>query len=227
MKKTERFEIVTAAICIIILVIAAVLISNTSGSVGLDEKDNELMIHQKNTNQTYNTDLPPDEAIQSCQGKSIGTNCQFSNKNRVLTGVCDDNPGILACAPEREHDPELVSNEGIATNNMTALRGGISANFESCVNHTKSNPECKDCCDCLAGTDGKTRTECRDTCAIHDFSINSNIITVSAPSVLGPHGDYSECVEKGSSSECKSCCEESMGLLCGDYRHCRTACNIR
>lgn len=97
--------------------------------------------------------------------------------------------------------------------------------FNSCINNTKDNPQCKDCCDCLAGIEGNTRTSCRDTCAAHDFSKNSDFIIFEAPSTLGANGDYSECVEKESSSECKSCCEGSMGLQCGDYRFCRTACN--
>lgn len=100
-----------------------------------------------------------------------------------------------------------------------------SSTYESCIGNTKDEPECKNCCDCLDTADGAVRTACRDECAVSDFSDNSDFITVSAPSVLGLDGDYSECVALGGESECKSCCESSMELQCGDYRHCRTACN--
>jgi len=97
--------------------------------------------------------------------------------------------------------------------------------FESCIYNTRDCPECKDCCDCLEGAAGDLRTACRDACATHDFSENSDFISVKCPSVLGPDKDYSECVKCGSSDACKTCCEESMGLQCGDYQYCRTACN--
>ena len=100
-----------------------------------------------------------------------------------------------------------------------------SLTYESCIGNTKDEPECKDCCDCLDSDDSKVRTACRDECAVSDFSGNSNFVTVSAPSVLGLNGDYSECVGLGEERECKICCEDSMELQCGDYRHCRTACN--
>ncbi len=100
-----------------------------------------------------------------------------------------------------------------------------SSTYESCISNTEDSPGCKDCCDCLDTDDGAVRTACRDECAVHDFSENSDFITIDVPSSLGESGDYSECVALGGEQECKSCCEGSMGLQCGDYRHCRTACN--
>jgi hypothetical protein len=99
-----------------------------------------------------------------------------------------------------------------------------SSTSESCIDNTKDEPECKDCCDCLDG-DSAERTTCRDECAVSDFSLNSDFITFDVPSVLGLDGDYSECVALSGEQECKICCEDSMELQCGDYRHCRTACN--
>lgn len=99
-----------------------------------------------------------------------------------------------------------------------------NATYESCISNTKDSPQCKDCCDCLTGVDSATRTSCRDACAVHDFSTNSNYLTVSVPSSLGRDGDYSICVAKGA-TDCKTCCENQMGLQCGDYQYCRTACN--
>lgn len=107
----------------------------------------------------------------------------------------------------------------------TSATGSVA--YDSCINKTKDNPQCKDCCDCLSGTDSATRTACRNTCATHDFTANSDFITVTSPSTLGEKGDYSTCTKEASSGECKTCCENSLGLQCGDYRFCRTACNVK
>lgn len=118
-----------------------------------------------------------------------------------------------------------VTQAGSATASTASATG--SAAYDSCINKTKDNPQCKDCCDCLSGTDSATRTACRNTCATHDFGANSDFITVTSPSALGEKGDYSTCTKEASSGECKTCCENSMGLQCGDYRFCRTACNTK
>jgi hypothetical protein len=209
------------------LVAAAVVVADTSESIGPGGKNSQRMNNQTNETQRDDNRLPPDEAIQSCQGKSVASDCQFEGEHGLLRGICDDNPGILACNPDRDQSVGQAPNEKPAVPDTKTQSGSVTTDFNSCINNTKDNPECKDCCDCLAGADGKTRTECRNACARHDFSKNSDFITVPAPFVLGPNGNYSECIEKGSSCECKSCCEDSMGLLCGDYRHCRTACNNR
>ena len=109
------------------------------------------------------------------------------------------------------------------TTTTTTTTSG-SADYESCINNTLDNPACKDCCDCL-DDDAKARTACRDECAVHDFSQNTDFITVSAPSSLGPDGDYSACVEGGTAPACKDCCDGASELLCGDRRYCRDACN--
>lgn len=211
--------------CIIAVVLAAVIIADTSESGGSDGKKLELMNNQINEDQKTDKSPPPDEAIQSCLGKSIGNDCQFESKEGVLSGVCDNKPGILACAPDIGQNGGPVPNDKPDVQDTNTLSDTVKTKFDACINNTRDNPACKDCCDCLTDADGETRTKCRDTCALHDFSKNSDLIDVTAPSLLGPNGDYSECVEKGNSSECKSCCEESLGLQCGDYRHCRTACN--
>jgi len=93
-----------------------------------------------------------------------------------------------------------------------------------CINHTRNNPECKDCCDCLEG-DADTRKSCRDVCAIHDFGLNTNFITISPVSVSRPHGGYSVCSAIGTAQTCKECCDGSPSLSCGDRRFCRDVCN--
>ena len=95
--------------------------------------------------------------------------------------------------------------------------------YESCINNTVDEAQCKDCCDCLDNPG--ERKDCRDACAIEDFSDNSNYIIVGAPSILGPDGDYSVAVETGSEQACKTYCDESDLLACGDRRYCRDACN--
>jgi hypothetical protein len=99
-----------------------------------------------------------------------------------------------------------------------------STGYESCINNTPDDPACKDCCDCIDG-DANARKSCRDECAVHDFSHNTDFITVNAPSKLGPDGDYSLCTAGGTEQACKDCCDGSAELLCGDRRYCRDTCN--
>ncbi len=94
----------------------------------------------------------------------------------------------------------------------------------SCISNTVDEAECKNCCDCL-DVPGE-RQSCRDTCATHDFSDNSDFIFVDASSVLGPDGDYSLAVAAGSEQACKQYCDESEDIACGDRRYCRDVCNI-
>ncbi|MCP4353511.1 MAG: PKD domain-containing protein [Desulfobacterales bacterium] len=107
---------------------------------------------------------------------------------------------------------------------IIAFNSVHAATYDSCINNTTDAPECKDCCDCL-DTDADTRGSCRDTCATHDFSSNSDFITVEAPSTLGPDGDYSTAVDTGTEQACKKYCDDTSELSCGDRRYCRDACN--
>ena len=94
----------------------------------------------------------------------------------------------------------------------------------SCLNNTIDEAQCKDCCDCL-DADATTRQNCRDACPTHDFSLNSDFITVDAPAILGPEGDYSVALSAGSEQACKEYCDGSPDLACGDRRYCRDTCN--
>ena len=75
----------------------------------------------------------------------------------------------------------------------------------------------------MSGSDTKS---CRDTCATHDFSTNSNFITVSVASTLGQNGDYSKALAFGNAQDCKIYCDTPSNFLCGDKRFCRTACDV-
>ena len=222
---------------IILLSIVLVALLALSGCNTVNQpasNESKLITNQTQETQQNGGGMPPNEAIAACKGKAVGDTCQFTDRNGNSSGLCDDKPGMLACAPNRQGDNGQAPSKP-ASQNKTAqtstTQSTLSAAAESCISHTKDNPQCKDCCDCLSGADGATRTQCRDTCATHDFSQNSNFITVTAPSVLGPNGDYSTCVAKSSSAECKVCCEGSsgtqgeLGLQCGDLQYCRTACN--
>lgn len=101
-----------------------------------------------------------------------------------------------------------------------------AATYESCISNTSDEARCKDCCDCL-DADAATRQNCRDTCSDHDFTSNSDFITVDAVSTLGPNGDYSAATGTGSEQACKEYCDGSSELSCGDRRYCRDACNTK
>ncbi len=92
-----------------------------------------------------------------------------------------------------------------------------------CLNNTRHEGECKDCCDSLT-TDGAGRKACRDECPKHDFAQNANFITVNVPSSLGPNGDYSACTLTGDERTCKDCCDSSADVPAGDRRYCRDTC---
>jgi hypothetical protein len=102
--------------------------------------------------------------------------------------------------------------------------GSSTASFSACLNHTRDNPDCKDCCDCMEGN-ASARKACRDACAVHDFSQNTDIVPVSTVSVSGPGGDYSACTAKVGEQACKECCDGSPEISCGDRRFCRDECN--
>ena len=97
-----------------------------------------------------------------------------------------------------------------------------------CLSNTQDEAKCKDCCDCM-DSDAAGRTTCRDACIAKEkkgeFSANSNFITVTAPSTLGPNGDYSAALSGGTEAACKLYCDGSSTLSCGDRRYCRDKCN--
>jgi len=174
-------------------------------------------------------------AFWDLYGKNISYNCSqpslaTNNSVQVATPVANEtttsNNQVVKQTGQKGSKQGNKGNSATATTEATTSSAN-SAVYDSCVNKTKDNPQCKDCCDCLSGADSTTRTSCRNTCATHDFSTNSNFITITSPSVLGEKGDYSTCTNQASSGECKTCCENSMNLQCGDYRFCRTACNTK
>jgi gluconolactonase len=106
---------------------------------------------------------------------------------------------------------------------QTAAAGG-TLTADACLNQTSGEPECKDCCDTLDG-DAAARKACRDACPGHNFSQNTELLSIQVTSILGPNGDYSACTASGSQGPCKDCCDGSSTLQGGDRRFCRDACN--
>jgi gluconolactonase len=100
---------------------------------------------------------------------------------------------------------------------------GSALQVADCLEHTRNEGECKDCCDCLEAACASV-VSCRDQCPTRNFAQNSGFITVSAPSVLGPTGDYSACTSAATEPECKACCDCEDRFACGDQRFCRDAC---
>jgi len=105
--------------------------------------------------------------------------------------------------------------------NAAAASGEL--NFESCIDNTIDEPQCKDCCDCL--NDPDERQSCRNSCAGIDFSDNTDFTSVDAVSILGSDGDYSAALEAGSEQAGKAYCDQTDDLACGDRRYCRDAVN--
>ena len=95
--------------------------------------------------------------------------------------------------------------------------------FEGCLNNTDGEGACKDCCDCLENPE--ERRICRDNCPNQNFSANTDIVSISAPSIQGPDGDYSYALALGREQTCKQYCDESDDLSCGDRKFCRDACH--
>ncbi len=124
----------------------------------------------------------------------------------------------------------LVLVLGISFGGSNDINTAMAADLTSevCLSNTGSEGECKECCDCLDSAE--ERRACRDNCisksATEDgFSTNTDLITVNALSVLGPDYDYPEALSAGNEQDCKTYCDESDELECGDRKYCRDVCN--
>ena len=91
----ERKTVITIVlICVLIIGIIGVsgfwLLNKTSKN---GDKSNSISQNSQNS--------PPSEAIAACSNKKIDDTCEFQTKDGTLSGVCNDKPGVLACAPNR------------------------------------------------------------------------------------------------------------------------------
>jgi hypothetical protein len=127
-----------------------------------------------------------------------------------------ENQAATATTATSVNEVSLAPDEPVSSAAETTYTADV------CLNSTRHEGECKDCCDSL-NADGAGRKACRDACPTHDFAQNTDFITVSAPSSLGPEGDYSLCTVTGDERTCKDCCDSSPDLQSGDRRFCRDA----
>jgi len=111
MKLSRNLALVIAAFCIIAAVVAAVIIADAPSPTGPGGKSNEFVNNPGPGTQKNTSSPPPDEAILACTGKSTGAGCQFMDREGLSSGVCDNMPGVLACAPERQQNPGQSSDE--------------------------------------------------------------------------------------------------------------------
>ena len=100
-KLSWTIGLIVTSLCIMALLAAAALTADTHTPPGPDGIPGEPQKNPAPETRTNTPNLPPDEAIASCAGKSAGDTCQFTDREGLSTGVCDDKPGVLACAPER------------------------------------------------------------------------------------------------------------------------------
>lgn len=126
--------LVIAAFCIIALVVAAVIMADTPGPEGQGKKSNEYVNTPATGTQKNSQSLLPDQAIASCTGKSAGEACQFQDRQDISTGICDNTPGILACAPGRDVSAGEVTGETSAALEMNLH----PATLQSGTNRTSS-----------------------------------------------------------------------------------------
>ncbi len=60
---------------------------------------------------SYAERMPPRESIVACEGKTMGAYCEFEDRQAVMKGICNDKPGVMACAPDRDKTSESHQRE--------------------------------------------------------------------------------------------------------------------
>lgn len=126
MKLSRILGFAVAAFCIITFVVAAVIVTDTPRPAGPGGKDE--FVNNPATGTNKNTpSLPPDEAILACTGKSTGDICQFKDREGLSNGVCDNTPGVLACAPESKQNSGQISDEKPAHQAMGTPSGNLQS----------------------------------------------------------------------------------------------------
>lgn len=118
MKLSRILGFAIAAFCIVALVVAVVIVVDTPSPAGPGGKSNDLVNSPATGTQKNSQSLPPNEAIASCTGKSAGDVCQFKDRESLSNGVCDNTPGVLACAPGRDGSAGQVTGEKPAATGM-------------------------------------------------------------------------------------------------------------
>lgn len=121
MKSSGKFGLYVAVLCILALVAAIWIAAAFPGAatLGIAADGNKTGASQE---QQWNMpDLPPNTAIAACRGKISRDACQFMDREGIVSGTCDDKPGVLACAPVRTGPGGLASEAKTHLLNTTTL----------------------------------------------------------------------------------------------------------
>jgi phosphatidylethanolamine-binding protein (PEBP) family uncharacterized protein len=143
------------AICIMAIAAAACLSADTAGQEGkVKSTQSGEQMGPVSPGQDAPPGQPPDQAVAACTGKSSGDACQFTERDGIVSGFCDEVPGILACAPERVpgNGRELTRHDSLTATDSTpvsmqALETPVAAVSGGTGNFTLKS---------TAGTDGGT-----------------------------------------------------------------------
>jgi phosphatidylethanolamine-binding protein (PEBP) family uncharacterized protein len=140
MKLSRNPGLVIGLFCIIALVVAAVIVADAPSPTGPGGKSNEFLNSPATGTQT--SSFPPEEAILACTGKSTGDGCQFMDREGLSSGVCDNMPGVLACAPERKQNSGQISDVKSASHATDTLlatvkTGGVQTGIVQSVPMTE------------------------------------------------------------------------------------------
>jgi hypothetical protein len=159
--------------------------------------------------------------LKSGDRKAVKTWLDTFKKNNP--GVVETIEGSGRTNASFPMNPISHSGNNVPINQDSYLASDSTISYDSCIMHTKNNPECKDCCDCLEGN-ATTRKTCRDACNSQNFSQNTDFIPIRPVSLSGPNGNYSACTASGTEQACKAFCDGSSAVSCGNRRFCRDAC---
>jgi phosphatidylethanolamine-binding protein (PEBP) family uncharacterized protein len=118
--------LIFAACIILALGTAAALTAFLPASVGQKGADAGTEQNPASGQQAGDTHLPPDEAVAACTGKAAGDTCRFTDRDGTSGGICDERPGVLACAPDKGQSPGQTAAEKTGPQAMTT-RSNASA----------------------------------------------------------------------------------------------------
>ncbi len=75
------------------------------------------------TSENNSGNMPPEAAIVACTGKAIGDACEFTDREIIAKGTCDDKPGVLACKNDSNGGPQATGSGQVKSQNPTGNAG--------------------------------------------------------------------------------------------------------
>ena len=109
MKRSRTMSIVIATSCVLAVLAGAAILAAAHGPAGPGGITSDGMNPPVPQALDSTGTAPPEEAVSACTGKSAGDTCRFADRDGILTGICDDKPGMLACASSRNRDSGNVT----------------------------------------------------------------------------------------------------------------------